>query len=147
MTNNKTILSSVLLVSVLTLSSVTLTPLTASTEIKVKSITSSIATNLQNRGINKDASWKIAQTFLTIDEELFSLMLQNLSSSSLKLNKDKTLHYLSTQALMNKEVDLGSYTYLVGMAQSIKGTYLSKDDLKSLSIIAQKNSFYLNSCL
>ncbi|WP_321777665.1 hypothetical protein [Sulfurimonas sp.] len=142
MNKNKTILSSVLLASALTLTPFTTTLLTASTQVQINSIINSIAANLHRRGIEEDASKKIAQRFFTIDEELFSLMLQNLKNSSLELNNEKILHYISTQALMQRNVKLDSYAYLVSMTQSIKGTILNKKDLKNLNSIAQKNSFY-----
>ncbi|WP_324172577.1 hypothetical protein [Sulfurimonas sp.] len=142
MTKNKTILSSVLLASALTLTPITATLLSANTQVKINSISNSIAQNLHRRGIDEDASKKIAQRFLTMDEELFSLMLQNIKNSSVKLNHEKLMDFISTQALMQKNVKLDSYAYLVSMAHKIKGTVLSKEDLKTLNIIAQKNSFY-----
>ena len=142
MKTNKTILTSVLLASALSLTPITLTALNTSTKIQLNSISNSIALNLHKRGLEEDASKKIANNFFTIDEELFSLMLQNLKNSSLELNSDKILEYISTQALMRKNVKLDSYAYLVSMTQKIKGTTLSKEDLKNLNAIAQKNSFY-----
>ncbi len=142
MKKNKTILSSVLLASALTLTPITTTFLSANTQVQVNSISNSIASNLHRRGIDEDASKKIAQRFLTMDEELFALMLQNLKNSSIKLNNNKIMDFISTQALMQKDVKLDSYAYLVSMAHKIKGRMLSEEDLKTLNIIAQKNSFY-----
>lgn len=145
MNKNKNILSSVLLASSLTLTPLITTSLTANTQLKVNSISNSIAKNLHRRGIDEDASKKIAKNIFSIDEELFALMLQNLQYSCDKLSRSKIMDFLSTQALMNKDVKLDSYAYLVNMIYQIHSQPLNKKDLKNLDTIATKNSFYLQS--
>ena len=142
MKKNQNILSSVLLASSLTLAPVITTSLTASTQFKVNSISSSVAKTLHRRGIDEDASKKIANNIFSIDEELFALMLQNLQYSYDKLSRSEIMDFLSTQALMNKNVNLDSYSYLVSMLQQIKHQSLSELDLKNLNTIATKSSFY-----
>lgn len=142
MKKNQNILSSVLLVSSLTLSSIIATSLTASTQFRVNSISSSVAKNLHRRGIDEDISKKIANNIFTVDEELFALMLQNFQYSFDKLNRSEIIDFLSTQALMSKNVNLDSYSYLVNMVYQIKNKALTKNDLKNLNTIATKNSLF-----
>ncbi|WP_372998645.1 hypothetical protein [Sulfurimonas sp.] len=142
MKKNQNILSSVLLASSLTLAPVITTSLTASTQFKVNSISNSIAKNLHRRGIDEDASKNIANNIFMIDEELFALMLQNLQHSCDKLSRSEIMDFLSTQALMNKSVNLDSYSYLVNMVYQIKHQALTQKDLKNLNTISTKNSFY-----
>lgn len=143
MKKNQNILSSVFLASSLTLTPVVTTSLTASTKFKLNSISSSIAKNLHRRGIDEDASKKIANNIFNVDEELFALMLQNLKYGyNNKLSPNEILDFLSTQALMKKNVHLDSYSYLVNMVYQIKNQVLTKKDLKDLNTIATKNSFY-----
>lgn len=143
MKKNQNILSSVFLASSLTLTPVVTTSLTASTKFKLNSISSSIAKNLHRRGIDEDASKKIANNIFNVDEELFALMLQNLKNGyNNKLSPNEILDFLSTQALMKKNVHLDSYSYLVNMVYQIKNQVLTKKDLKNLNTIATKNSFY-----
>ena len=142
MKKNQNILSSVLLVSSLVLTSIVTTSLTASSQFTVNSISNSVAKNLHRRGIDEDASKKIANNIFTIDEELFALMLQTLQYNYDKLSKNEIMNFLSTQALMSKNVNLDSYSYLVNMLQNIKHKPLTQQDLKNLNTIATKNSFY-----
>ncbi|WP_415397793.1 hypothetical protein [Sulfurimonas sp. CS5] len=143
MKKNQNILSSVFLASSLTLTPVVTISLTASTKFKVNSVSSSIAKNLHRRGIDEDASKKIANNVFNVDEELFALMLQNLKYGyNNKLSPNEILDFLSTQALMKKNVHLDSYSYLVNMVYQIKNQALTKKDLKDLNTIATKNSFY-----
>ncbi|PHQ66067.1 MAG: hypothetical protein COB99_00380 [Sulfurimonas sp.] len=142
MKKNQNILSSVLLASSLTLAPVITTSLTASTQFKVNSISSSVAKNLHRRGIDEDASKKIANNIFSVDEELFALMLQNLQHSCDNIRRSEIMDFLSTQALMNKNVNLDSYSYLVNMVYQIKHQPLNQKDLKNLNTIAIKNSFY-----
>ena len=137
------ILSSVLLVSSLTFTFIVTTSLTASSQLQVNSISGSIAKNLHQRGIDEDVSKKIAKNIFNIDEELFALMLQNLQNNCSKLSRSEIMDFLSTQALMNKKVNLDSYSYLVNMAYQIKKRALSEDDLKGLNTIATKNLLYV----
>ncbi|NOR58188.1 MAG: hypothetical protein GQ474_06670 [Sulfurimonas sp.] len=142
MKKNQNILSSVLLASSLTLAPAITTSLTASSQFKVNSISSSVAKNLHRRGIDEDASKKIANNIFSIDEELFALMLQNLQHSCDNISRSEIMDFLSTQALMNKNVKLDSYAYLVNMVYQIKHQPLNQKDLKNLDTIATKNSFY-----
>lgn len=143
MKKNQNILSSVFLASSLTLTPVVTTSLTASTKFKLNSVSSSIAKNLHRRGIDEDASKKIANNIFNVNEELFALMLQNLKNGyNNKLSPNEILDFLSTQALMKKNVHLDSYSYLVNMVYQIKNQVLTKKDLKNLNTIATKNSFY-----
>ncbi len=143
MKNNQNILSSVLLASALTLTPLAVTTLSAKTQVKVNSLSNSIAKNLHRRGIDKDISIKIAGRAFRIDEELFALMLQNVENGCSTLSKNEILDYLSTQALMQKNIELDSYSYLVNMMHNIKGEALSKDELNNLNLLAAKNSFYV----
>jgi len=143
MKKNENILSSVLLASTLTLTPVITTSLNASTHLKANSLSNSIAKNLHRRGIDRDASLKIANNIFTINEELFALMLQNLEHGCDSLSKNEILDFLATQALMQKNIDLNSYSYLVNMIYQIKNKALTQKDLKNLNAIAIKNSFYL----
>ena len=143
MKNNQNILSSVLLASALTLTPLAVTTLSAKTQVKVNSLSNSIAKNLHRRGIDKDISIKIAGRAFRIDEELFALMLQNVENGCSTLSKNEILDYLSTQALMQKDIVLDSYSYLVNMMHNIKGEALSKDELNNLNLLAAKNSFYV----
>ena len=142
MKKNQNILSLVLLASALTLTPIITTSLHAHSHIKVNTISNSIAKNLHRRGIDKDVSIKIANNIFIVDEELFTLMLQNLESDCNLLSKNDILNFLTTQALMQKAVELDSYSYLVNMVYQIKNQALSQKDLKNLNTLAIKNSFF-----
>ncbi|WP_294961935.1 hypothetical protein [Sulfurimonas sp.] len=145
MKKNQNILSSVLLASSLALTPLITTSLTASTKFKANSVSSSIAKHLHRRGIDEDASKKMATNIFIVEEELFALMLQNLKYSCDKLSRNDIMDFLSTQALMNKEVHLDSYAYLVNMVYQIKKQVLNKNDLNTLNTIATKNSLFAQS--
>ncbi len=144
MKKNQNILSSVLLASTLTLTPVITTSLNANTHLKANSLSNSIAKNLHRRGIDRDASLKIANNLFNIDEELFALMLQNLEYSCDSLSKNAILDFLTNQALMQKNVQLDSYSYLVNMLYQIKQQAPTQDELKKMNTLAIKNSLFVN---
>jgi len=140
MNKNKNILSSLLLVSSLTLTPFLSITVHASSQLTQNSLSNTVAKNLHRRGIDKEASKKIANNIFNIDEELFTLMLQNLEQSYPSLNKAEILNFLSTQALMKKSVNLNSYSYLVNMMHQIKNKIPNKDELNILNAVATRNS-------
>lgn len=140
MQKNKNILSSLLLASALTLTPTLATSLSANLQLSQNSLSNTIAKNLHRRGIDKTASKKIANRFFSIDEELFALMLKNLQISYPSLNTNEILHFLTTQALMRKNANLNSYSYLVNMIHQIKKQTPNKLELAVLNAIAIKNN-------
>ncbi len=142
MKKNQNILSLVLLTSSLTLS-----PLLASTSsqqnrTQSNSLSNNIANNLYSRGIDRDASKKIAKKLFDDNALATDAMLTNLQSNYTTLSQKEIVNFLSTEALLSKNIDLSSYDYLVNMVYKIKNKPLSNERLKELNYIAKKNHFY-----
>lgn len=136
------ILSATLLASALTLSAITLTPIDERNQSKSKSVSLVVANILHKRGLDKEASEKLADNLFNNKEELFALMIKNIENGCPTLKENDILEYLSTQALHRKNVELDSYSALVKMAYQIKAQGLNKETLQKLENIAAKNALY-----
>jgi len=140
MAKNINILSSLLLVSALTLTpSVATATITTNQATKQNSLSSSIAKILYRRGIEKKSAIKIANAFFNVDEELFSIMLQNLQTNYSSISQEQFLDFLANQALMRKDADLTSYSYLVNMLYQITKKPLQESELATLNLVSVKN--------
>jgi len=139
---NKNIFSATLFITTLILTPVIVSPLSASTQVKQNSLTTSIATILHKRGLDEDAAHKITKEMIGEDDELFEAMIRNLENGCTVLTQNEILEYLSKKALFKESVALNSYSFLVSMVHSIKNTPLDKQTLKELKTVQQKNSIY-----
>ena len=142
MTKNQNILSLVLLTSSLTLSPLFASTISPQTRTQSNSLSNNIANHLYARGIERNASKKIAKRIFDGDNGATNIMLANLQSNYTTISKQEIIDFLSTEALFSKNVDLSSYDYLVSMVYKIKNRPLSSENLKELSYIAKKNYFY-----
>lgn len=145
MKKNQNILSLVLLTSSLTLSPLFASTINPQARTQSNSLSSNIANNLYSRGIDRDASKKIAKRVFDEDDMAADIMLTNLQNNYTTLSHKEIVNFLSTEALLSKSVDLSSYDYLVSMVYKIKNKPLSDESLKELSSIAKKNYFYSQS--
>jgi hypothetical protein len=145
MKKNQNILSLVLLTSSLTLSPLFASTINPQARTQSNSLSNNIANNLYSRGIDREASKKIAKRIFDEDNGAADIMLTNLQNSYTSLSHKEIVNFLSTEALLSKNVDLSSYDYLVNMVYKIKNRPLSDENLKELSSIAKKNYFYSQS--
>jgi len=145
MKKNQNILSLVLLTSSLTLSPLFASTINPQARAQSNSLSNNIANNLYSRGIDRDASKKIAKRIFDKDDGATDIMLTNLQNSYTSISKQEIINFLSTEALLSKNVDLSSYDYLVSMVYKIKNKPLSDQSLKELNSIAKKNYFYSQS--
>jgi len=111
-----------------------------SSQIQRSTVSSSIASILHKRGIDKDAAQEISNNLLDEEDELFALMIDNLVNECSSLSKDEILEYLSTAALYRHDVHFDSYAQLVNMVSKIKQKPLNEKTLKQLNTIAKKNA-------
>ncbi len=111
-----------------------------SSQIKLNTVSSSIASILHKRGLDEDAAQEISDNLVEEEDELFALMIDNLVNNCSSLSKDVILEYLSTAALYRQNVHLDSYAQLVNMVSKIKKKSLDEKTLAQLSTIAKKNA-------
>ena len=102
-------------------------------------VTTSIASLLHKRGLDADAAEELSQNIVPENEELFSLMMENLLQGCKSISKDELLTYLSNEALFRKNVSLESYDHLVAMVSKVKQKALDKNTLKELQTVAKQN--------
>ena len=110
-----------------------------SSQIKLNTVSSSIASILHKRGLDEDAAQEISNNLVDEEDELFALMINNLVNECSSLSKEEVLEYLSTAALYRQNVHFDSYTHLVNMVSKIKQKSLDKMTLTKLSAIAKQN--------
>ena len=120
------------------------TPLNATVTHSAKTSTLSfnIANILHNRGLELNAAQKISDEFLGNDEELFSILLENIKNRCSVLSKDEIMNYISNLALQRKSIELDSYSALIKMVHQIKHASPSKETLLELQNIANLNNAY-----
>ena len=100
---------------------------------------------MHKRGIEEEAAKEISEDFVEGKDELFALMLENLSRACSDLGKEEILEYLSTEALHRQNVHLDSYDQLVHMVSKIRQTAVDGKTLRRLSAIARENAFLMQS--
>ena len=110
-----------------------------SSQIKLNTVSSSIASILHKRGLDEDAAQEISNNFVDEEEELFALMINNLVNKCSSLSREEVLEYLSTAALYRQNVHFDSYAQLVNMVSKIKQKPLDEKTLTQLSAIAKQN--------
>ena len=113
-----------------------------SSQIKLNTVSSSIASILHKRGLDEDAAQEISDNLVEEEDELFALMIDNLVNNCSSLSKDEILEYLSTAALYRQNVHLDSYAQLVNMVSKIKKKSLDEKTLAQLSTIAKENALH-----
>ena len=112
-----------------------------SSQIKLNTVSSSIASILHKRGLDEDAAQEISNNLVDEEDELFfAFMIENLVNECNSVSKDEILEYLSTAALYRQNVHFDSYAQLVNMVSKIKQKPLDEKTLKQLSAIAKRNS-------
>jgi len=105
---------------------------------KTKSVKSSIAKILHNRGLDVDAAEALSDEMI-LDEVVFSEMLENILDGCSELKEEEVLTYLSKEVLFRKTVSLDSYDYLLSMVASILKKPLEKQALFKLQMLASNN--------
>jgi len=129
-----------LFVSVLAFNPVVAETLNPTSNIQQETrVTTSIASLLHKRGLDADAAEELSENIVPEDEELFSLMMENLLQGCKSISKDELLTYLSNEALFRKNVSLESYDHLVAMVSKVKQKALDKNTLKELQTVAKQN--------
>lgn len=111
-------------------------------QIEQNTVSSSIASILHKRGLDKDAAQVISNNLIDEEDELIiAIMIENLIHECSSLSKEEVLEYLSTAALYRDNVRLDSYAQLVHMVSKIKQKPLNEKTLKQLSAVAKMNTF------
>jgi len=105
---------------------------------KTKSVKSSIAKILHNRGLDADAAEALSDEVI-LDEIVFSEMLENLLNGCTYVKEEEVYAYLSREVLFRKTVRLESYDYLLAMVSSIIKRPLDKQTLSKLQMVASDN--------
>jgi len=104
-----------------------------------QSVSSDIASQLHNRGLDKDVSDELAINVLSeVNEVMLVMILQNLEMLNI-VTKEEVLTYLSQAALHKQKVDFESYDALIGMVSKIKQKSLDERIRKQLSHIVKIN--------
>ena len=138
------LLYSTLVATALTLSPFITTPLNATITHATRTSTTSfrMVEILYDRGLDEDAAQKLVSEFVGDDEELFSVLLENLENRCSVLSRDEIMDYLSTLALQRKSINLDSYSALINMVHQITHTTPSQETLAELQNIANMNFAY-----
>jgi len=138
------LLYSTLVATALTLSPLLTTPLNATVTHATQ--TSTISFNmvkiLHNRGLDEDAAQKIVSDFFANEEELFSILLENLENRCSVISRDEVINYVSTLALQRKSIKLDSYSALIKMVHQITHKTPNQEILEELQNIANINFAY-----
>lgn len=138
-----------ILYTALVAASLTISPLLTSTlsatvaQATQNNLSFNVAKILHSRGIDDDASHKIANDFFAGNEDLFAVLLGNLEYRCSVLNRDELMNYISSLALKRESLNLDSYASLVNMLHRIKHQAPSKKILKELKDVASINRAYL----
>ena len=138
-----------LLYSTLVATALTLSPFISTTlnaRVTHTSRTSPISFNiseiLYNRGLDKDAAQKLVSELVGSDEELFSVLLENLENRCSVISRDEIMNYMSNLALQRKSINLDSYSALINMVHKITHKTPSQETLVELQNIANMNLAY-----
>ena len=110
--------------------------------IQENRVTSKIASILHKRGLDEDAAKEISENFVSEDEELFALMINNLLHGCDDIKKEEVLEYLSSAALHRQSIKLDTYAQLVSMVSKIKQKKLDSKVLDQLKVVAQSNEIF-----
>lgn len=113
---------------------------TSLVQLKRNSISTHIASILHERGLDEDAAKEITDKFVH-DNELFTMMIENLLNGYKDVDQDDIFEYLSRAALHRQDVHLDNYGHLIHMISSIEQKVLDKGSLVQLNVIAKQNAF------
>ncbi len=141
--NKHNFISITLIISGLTLNPVMATPSSntiAQSQTNINTISSSVASILHKRGIDREAAQELSDNLLMDEESFLALMMQNLEDDCSIVSQEEVLEYLSTAALYRQNVHFDSYDHLIAMVSEIKQKALDEITLKQLKYIAKKNS-------
>ena len=138
------LLYATLVATALSVSPFLTTPLSATVtqSKKTSNLSYNIANILYSRGIELDSAQKISNDYLGNNEELFSVLLENIDNRCSVLSKDEIMNYVSSLALQRKSIELDSYSALIKMVHQIKHASPSKETLLELQNIANLNNAY-----
>jgi len=138
------LLYSTLVATALTLSPLITTPLNATVTHATQTSTTSfhMVNILHNRGLDEDAAQKLVSEFIGSEEELFSILLENLESRCSVISRKDIMNYISTLALQRKSINLDSYSALINMVHKITHETPSRKTLEELQNIAKINFAY-----
>ncbi len=132
------ILTLTLLATTLTLSAAVQVEARETIRQQTNSISNEIADILFKRGIDEDKALLLSRAVITTNEELFSLMLNNLINTT-NINKNALLEYLSKEALYKRSVDLTSYASVIKISHSLQNKALTRQELQKLSDLVERN--------
>jgi len=134
----RNILTLTLLATTLTLGAAVPKEINHTIKQQTNSISSQIANTLFNRGIELEKAQELSHNIITVDEELFSFMIQTYSNETgIQLNE--IYHELGKLALSKKNVDFSSYSFLLKLSQTIKKEHLTATELQLIENICTKN--------
>ena len=138
------LLYSTLVATALSVSPFLTTPLdaTVTQTTKTSTLFYNIAKTLHNRGLERNAAQQISDSFLGDEEELLSVLLENIENRCSVLSRAEIMDYISNLALQRKSIELDSYSALIKMVHQIKHASPSKETLMELQHIANMNNAY-----
>jgi hypothetical protein len=102
-------------------------------------LSSTIASYLYKRGLDKDAAYELSQNFVDEHDDTLEGMINSLINTYKNVSHDEIFTYLSTAVLYRQKVDLSSYDHLVSMISKIKGKVLTEYELDKLNDISKFN--------
>jgi hypothetical protein len=136
--NTKQLLSLTLLATALTLNAALPKEYNLTYKEQANSVSLILASILYKRGIEKEKALEISQKFTGENEELFTLMLNNLLNSS-QYKQEEVFERLSLMALQRKSIDLSSYAALTKLTQHLGSISTTEQEQYNLKLIADKN--------
>ena len=115
--------------------------LRANTQIRQLSSTTALASlHLYKKGLDKKTASKKINNILQDDDMLSDLMCKNIINGIDGVSQADIIRYISSAALFEKQIDLGSYATLVSLAQLSVSEPLSKAVLQKIEAVAGQNS-------
>ena len=139
------LLYSTLVATALTLSPFITVPLNATVihTTQTSNTSLNLVKILHNRGLDEDAAEKLVSEFVGNDEELLSVLLENLENRCAILSREEIMDYMSKLVLQRKSINLDSYSALINMVHQITHKTPSKETLVKLQNIANMNFAYM----
>jgi len=102
-------------------------------------ISNKVATQLSNRGLEKDVARVKVKTSLVNNEEINELMAQNILKSIQILKESDIISYISQASLTGQKVDLSSYETIIALVQNSTRVFLDKEILSSIEKVSITN--------
>ncbi len=108
-------------------------------EKKPHSLSSKVATNLYERGLDEDVAKQKVLKFLKNNEYMNDLMVQNILKKFDKIQMQEIVSYVGNSVLFEKNVDLSNYENLVALVQKTKNLLLDTVTLEKIKTISCEN--------